>query len=165
MAMNAKEHAITVVMFARRMTDQLLEDIPEDKLLHQPVEGGNHALWVMGHLASADDMFAGLYDGGQTKLPESYKKLFGMGSTPTNDAAAYPPVAEVRQHYAAARQRLLDAARAADDSVLNSPLPDDFGDFAPDKLGLLISLPWHEGLHAGQITMVRKSLGIGPKMG
>lgn len=162
--MNAKEHAIAVLNFARGQTDQLLEDIPEDQFLHQPVEGGNHALWVMGHLAVSDEFLAGLYDGGAARLPETYDKLFGMGSKPTNDAAAYPPVAEVRQHLAATRRRVLAAVQAANDATLNSPLPDDIEGFASDRLAALFNIAWHEGLHAGQITTVRKSLGIAPKM-
>jgi hypothetical protein len=163
--MNPREHVIEILTFSRRMTDQLLEDIPDDKLLYQPLEGGNHALWVMGHLAVTDDMFAGLYDGGSTRLPESYTNVFGMGSTPTSDPAGYPPVAEVRQQYAATRQRVLDAVRTADDATLDSAPPKDFEGFGPDRLGLLISVAWHEGLHAGQLTIVRRSLGIGPKFG
>ena len=162
--MNAKEHAITVLNFARGLTDQLLEDIPEDEFLHQPVEGGNHALWVMGHLAVTDDMLAGLYDGGAARLPETYGKLFGMGSRPTNDAAVYPPVAEVRRHFAATHERLLAAVQAADDATLNSSLPGEIEGFASDRLAALFNIAWHEGLHAGQITTVRKSLGIAPKM-
>ncbi|HUU85887.1 MAG TPA: DinB family protein [Phycisphaerae bacterium] len=163
--MNAREQAIAIITFARRMTEQLLEDIPEEQLLHQPVSAGNHALWVMGHLATTDDALAGLYDGGQPVLPQSYNELFGMGSKPTHDAGAYPPIAEVREHLGATRKRLLDGASAADDAALSVALPEELEGFAPDRVGLLISLAWHEGLHAGQITMVRRSLGIGPKMG
>lgn len=161
--MNAKEHAVTVLNFARDQTNQLLEDIPQDKFLHQPVEGGNHALWVVGHLAVSDDFLAGLYDGGAPKLPEAYDKLFGMGSKPTNDAAAYPPLAEVRQHLAATRKRVLAAVQAADDATLNSPLPDEIEGFASDRLAALFNIAWHEGLHTGQIAVIRRSLGIAPK--
>ena len=163
--MNAREHAIGMLEFARRMTDQLLEDIPEDKLLHQPVGGGNHALWVIGHLVVTDDLFAGVYDGGQRKLPGQYNELFGMGSKPTSDAAAYPPMSQVRQHSAATRQRLLDAAAAADQDTLDAALPEEFQGFAPSRLRFLLHLAWHEGLHDGQLTMIRRSLGIGPKVG
>ena len=163
--MNAKQHALVLLAFTRDKTNRLLEDIPEDKLLHQPVPSGNHALWVMGHLAYADDTFATFYDGGGTRLPPEHAKLFGMGSRPTADPAAYPPPAQVRERFAATRQRILDAAEAAGAALLDEPLPEDFQSFAPDKLGMLLSIAWHEGLHAGQLTTIRRSLGIDPIFG
>ncbi|MHC4065464.1 MAG: DinB family protein [Planctomycetota bacterium] len=163
--MDAKQHALTVLTFSRANTNRLLEDIPQDKLLHQTQDGGSHALWVMGHLAVTDDTIAGSYDSGGKKLPENYPELFGMGSKRTTDAAAYPPAGEVRERFVAARQRLLQAVETADAAVLDEALPQESRGFAPDKLGLLFSIAWHEGLHAGQLTMVRRSLGLGPKFG
>jgi len=163
--MDAKQHALTILSMARQNTERLLEDVPPEKLLHQPTEGANHALWVMGHLAVTDDMLAGFYDGRAKQLPEAYEKLFGMGSTPTGDRAAYPTPAEVGERMATVRKRFTDAVETADAAALAEPLPEGFEGFAPDKLGMLFSLAWHEGLHAGQLTMIRRSLGIGPKFG
>ncbi len=163
MAKTAKEYALFTLAESREMTVGLLADIPADKLLHQPFEGTNHALWIMGHLAVTDDWLAGLYDDADRKLPEAYGSLFAMGSEPVNDPAAYPAPAEVRQHFDAAHTRMLNAVEAASDAKLAEPLPDDIKDFAPDKLAMALSLAWHEGLHTGQLTVIRKSLGIGPK--
>ena len=44
--------------FARGVTTRLLDSIPEDKWDHRPAGGtGNHALWIMGHLATTDAQF------------------------------------------------------------------------------------------------------------
>jgi hypothetical protein len=163
MAKTARQYALNILAESREITVSMLADIPEDKLLHQPFPGANHALWLMGHIAATDDNFAGLYDGGQGQLPEQYQKAFGMGSKPVADPAAYPPVAEVRQQLEATRRRLIAAVESATDAALAEPLPDDWKDFAPDKLAFLSSMAWHEGMHAGQLTVVRKSLGIAPK--
>ncbi len=58
--------------------------------LHQPVAGANHALWVVGHLAFADDLFLGAFDVRPHKLPADWHTgLFGQGSVPSAEA---PPV-------------------------------------------------------------------------
>ena len=36
------------------------------------------------------------------------------------------------------------------------------GTFAANLGMLMTSIAWHEGLHAGQLTVVRKSLGLAP---
>ena len=56
----------------------------------------------------------------------------------------------------------LDDHRAA---AIAQPLPDDIKGFAANHATLMTTLAWHEGLHAGQLTIVRKSLGIAPKFG
>jgi len=163
--MDARQHALKVLALSRNGTERLLEDIPEDKLVYQPVPAANHALWVIGHLTWADDLFADHFDHAGRRIPESYAKLFGTGSKPVNDAAAYPPPAEVRRHFAAARKRLIEGVTNATQEVLDEPLPEGFGDFAPNKIALLFSTAWHEGVHAGQLTVIRKSLGMAPKFG
>lgn len=164
-ARTAKEYALRSLTESREFTLAILADIPEDKLLHQPFPGANHALWIMGHLAATDDTFVGLYDGGKARLAEPYKKAFGMGSTPVGDPAAYPPIAEIRRRLKATRRRLLAAVQSATAAALAKPLPKEFESYASDKLAFLISLAWHEGMHAGQLTTIRKSLGLAPKYG
>jgi len=163
--MDTRQHALKVLAFSRNATERLLEDIPEDKLVYQPVPAGNHALWVIGHLTMTDDMFADYFDHAGRQVPESFNKLFGMGSKPTSDAAAYPPAAEMRRHFAAARRRLIQGVSNATQAILDEPLPDGFAEFASDKVSLLLSTAWHEGLHAGQLSVIRKSLGFAPKFG
>jgi hypothetical protein len=44
-------------------------------------------------------------------------------------------------------------------------LPKDYEMFAANYCGLASSLAWHEGMHAGQLTMLRRDIGLGPKFG
>ncbi|HZW07644.1 MAG TPA: hypothetical protein VFF65_11015, partial [Phycisphaerales bacterium] len=83
--------------FAHGMIDKMLESIPADKSLHQPHPSSNHVLWTLGHLAATYAWFATTIDAkagerAPFKLPASYGTLFGMGSKPTCDASACPPL-------------------------------------------------------------------------
>jgi len=156
-------NGLATLGFARRSTLGFLEDIPEDKLCYQPFPGTNHALWIIGHLACTDNFLLTAIGGRQTDLPATWNELFGMGSTPQPDPDAYPPPAEVRQQLDARRDELIEWFKSMDGDQLVAPLPEDYQTFARDHAALMTSIAWHEGLHAGQLTVVRKTLGLKPK--
>lgn len=165
MAHQLLEAGLKVLEFARGATFGFLEDIPENQWCKQPIEGGNHTAWVVGHLASTDDYFLTTLSGRPSNLPEAWKTMFGAGSKPVADLSAYPAVAELKSKLSGCREDLIAWLKSLDDKKLLSPLPQDLQMFAPTHAGLSFSLAWHEGLHSGQLTMVRRSLGIAPKFG
>ncbi|MHC4220322.1 MAG: DinB family protein, partial [Planctomycetota bacterium] len=61
---------------SRRCTLKMIEDIPPDKLCHQPLPGTKHALWVLGHLLCTDDYFASSLGGRESVVGEEWQKLF-----------------------------------------------------------------------------------------
>ncbi len=159
------ERGVAALKFARQTILQFLEDIPEDKLTHQPCAAGNHALWIAGHLAQADDYFMTHVGNKPARCTESWGKLFGMGSTPKPDAATYPSLSEIKNSLADNREALLGWFGSMSGEDLNKPLPDDYKSFAADFGMLMTSIAWHEGMHTGQLTVVRKSLSLAPKFG
>ena len=58
------------------------------------------------------------------------------------------------------RATLIDWFSAMGADELAEPLPDDLQAFAPNRAALMPSIAWHEGFHAGQLTAVRRSLGM-----
>lgn len=159
------DSGVAVLDFARSNTLSFLADVPEDKWCHQAIAGANHALWVVGHLAVVDDYFISSFGGQDSRLPEAWGELFGMGSTPSSDASAYPRPAEIRDALGSRRADLIAWFESLSDDKLVAPLSGDWEKFAPNTVGLAFSIAWHEGLHAGQLTVVRKSLGLAPKLG
>ena len=156
---------LTTLNFTRGWLGQLLEDIPADQMLHQVTPGGNHPLWIIGHLAWSDDFFRAELDGSAPTTPPAWKDLFGMGSEPTTDASRYPSVDELRQALDATRTALLDWFGGMDEAKLSAPLPDDWTSFAPTYGALVHIIAVHEAAHVGQLTVVRKSLGLKPVRG
>lgn len=149
---------------ARSKVLDLAKDIPEDKLTWAPLPGGNHALWVLGHLAWTDDYFVAFFSKKPSAISPDWPKRFGMGSTPTTDASAYPSLAQVKDSMCNARDRLIDWFKLMDEKQLLSPLPSDWTGFAPNFACMMNSIAWHEGLHAGQLSVCCRGLGIKPKM-
>ena len=150
---------------ARKATIAFNEDIPDDKFLHRPVPSGNHAAWILGHIAYADSMIAAQVGDIPQSAPDGFNELFGMGSTPSDDASIYPSVAELRAALEPTRESMIAWFKGMDDAQLAAPLPEGWEGFAPTHAALMGICAWHEGLHGGQLTVIRKSLGLPVKFG
>ncbi len=151
--------------FSRSVSLGLFEEVPKDKLLHQPLPGGNHALWILGHIAVSDEYFLRNLAGQTTPHLEAWQAQFFAGSVCVPDAAAYPPIEEVLACLNEARERLIAWFGSLPEEQLQGPLPGEKSFFAPTYAALMSSIAGHEMLHAGQLSVVRKSLGIAPKFG
>jgi hypothetical protein len=165
MARNVLEIGLAALTFARKVTTGLLEDIPEDQLMYQPTPTANHALWVMGHVAITDEFFLREAGRRQVKKLEAWKDLFFMGSTPKSSPADYPARSEIRDYLGVSRRDLMDWFKSLSEAELHAPLPQDFQTFGRSPAVLMTTIACHECVHAGQLTLVRKGLGIGPKFG
>lgn len=133
---------------------------PDDRATAQAPGQPNHCLWTLGHLACTYEWASSLIDGKPGTLPETYNTLFGMGSLPEGDAAKYPPVAEVRAHFEDAFTRLRNAALALTLAQCDDSLKEATRGFASTKVDLLYKIAWHDGWHLGQLTTLRKYLGL-----
>lgn len=152
--------AIALLAWCHEYTGKLCAGFPEDKLTAQPSPTDNHLLWQIGHLATGYAWFASMLDGKSSSVGEPFDKLFGWGSTPTSNIGAYPDHAMVRKVHDDQYQRLVKAAEALDDDAATAPLPKEAGDFATSKLDVVQKCIWHEGWHQGQISSLRRALGL-----
>ena len=78
-------------------------------------------------------------------------------------AASGQSVSVLVQHLHRARTDIIKWFQSQSADKLASPLPEELGTFAKTYGASLSTLAIHEGLHAGQLTMIRRSLGLGPK--
>ncbi len=164
MSVSVLELGLRGLRFARTATLGLLKDIPEDKFLLQPAPKANHVLWILGHLAWTDDYFLQELAEQKSALPDDWSARFGMKSEPSPDRSRYPDVETVRTHLHARREAWLAWYGQRSPAELATPFTGELAGFAPNLGGLAHSLAWHEGLHGGQITVVRKALGLPPAL-
>lgn len=160
-----RESGIAALTFARRVTMGRLEDISDDRFFHHPFHGANHAVWIVGHICSNDDSFLTGLKGRPSQLPASWKALFAAGSSPAVDRDHHPNRDQIMTQFEARRQELLAWFREMPTEQLISPVPEEWNSFGANYGILMGTLAWHVGLHAGQLTVIRKSLGIVPKFG
>ncbi len=157
-----RDRVLAAFDWTQSQLDNTFNAIPPQDFLHQPFPGANHALWTMGHMATIDQFFLKVFANHDPALYEQYKTIFFAKSTPSPDANAYPPLDVVREYYTASRKAFRAWMESLDDERLTAPLPPEQQRFAPTLADFLFRLVWHEGMHYGQLTVLRKSLGLAP---
>ena len=131
MANHLLDTGMAALSFSRQATMSLIDTLSEDQFLHQPIDGANHAMWIMGHLACSDEYFLNKLGGKPFDKFEAWEAKFFMKSQPTANASDYPPIAEVKEALANGRERLVGWYGTLDEATLLSPPPGDLKDFAP----------------------------------
>lgn len=162
--LDATRAAIDTLGWVHASTDKLIDHIPAAHALHQPCGTDNHMLWTVGHLAVTYCWFASLLDGKAIDIPAGYNERFGYGSKPVADAAVYPSLAEVRKQYDAAYTRMMNAVNRLKPADFGKPTVADSHGFAKTRLDVVLRAAWHDGWHSGQLSAIRRSLGLPPIM-
>ena len=160
------EIATKQIEFARHYTQSLIEDIADKEWFRPPSEGTTHIAWQIGHLAMAEyglGLFRmrGRQEGDADLLPSRFRKLFGKGTTPNPDPNQHPSPAEIREVLDRVHQQVLAELPQHTEAALDEPCDEPYALFAT-KLGALYFCSAHEMMHAGQIGLLRRSLGKRP---
>lgn len=148
------------------MTERLLADFHTPEQWTKQVQSQcNHALWFMGHMAHTDNFMISILDPSKAKKIDGYAEKFGTGSTPSPRPEDYPPPEEVAEAMRERRGTLLSILESLSDEELARPTPKGTPEFIPDYAAIFETVVWHEGLHSGQLTVLRKVLGMPSVMG
>jgi hypothetical protein len=75
---------------SRQFLLSLLDTLSDVQLTTRVGGVGNHAIWVMGHLAFADDLFVSAFLDEPSSLSKQHVEQFSLGSIPSGNASDYP---------------------------------------------------------------------------
>jgi DinB superfamily len=158
--------AIDQIVFARDYTVRLLDQTPTAEWFRQPSEGVTHIAWQVGHLAMAEYRLAlerirGPRPQDADLISDDFLCLFGRDSVPDADAAKYPKATDIRAVFDRVHQQTLRELATLDESELDKPVVKLHG-LAKTKFRALMWCAQHEGVHAGQIGLLRRLLGHPP---
>jgi hypothetical protein len=149
---------------ANDLTLQLIEDMKDSPLTQPTPCGGNHPLWVLGHITFVEGNIPRIVFGEPNPVAH-WAPLFKPGSEPVTDASKYPPFAELLRTYRDLRARNLQSLEQIGEEGLDrkptSPPPGLEQAF--DTIGstfLLIAL--HQMSHRGQLCDARRAAGRKP---
>ena len=147
----------------RQISEQMLTAFATaEEWTHRVHDKANHALWFAGHMGIVDDFLIRAIAPEKSSSPAGYQDKFGMGSRPTANPADYPPVHDVLAFMRNRREALLEVLAGLEEDDLQKPSPEGMPEFMPDVASLFGSAVWHEALHLGQVTVVRRHLGHPP---
>ena len=133
----------------------------KDAPLTQPTSnGGNHPLWVLGHIVRAEsDLLDAFILGKPNRFPEL--EAFSMGTTPTTDAGQYPSMDELLGKFEEIRAASLAHLETLSEADLDkrSHAPEEFGPSFATVGAVYSAMSTHTSFHAGQVADARRAAG------
>jgi hypothetical protein len=163
--------AIDLIRSALQFSDQvstaLVEDMRDASLTQPTPRGGNHPLWVAGHLAHTEGMLFHFILGEPNPVGH-WTELFAAGAEPTPDAGRYPTLDEVLGKYRELRARNLRLLESVGEAGLDRPPqapPTGMGDAFATIGRTFLTLAMHQMSHAGQVADARRAAGRKPLFG
>jgi hypothetical protein len=158
--------AIGQIRFARDYTLQLLDATPRDRWFEIPRGLTTNIVWQVGHLAVSQYgllMFRirGRRPDDLALMPGRFRKAYGRGSTPSDNPSNQPAADELLRRLGEVFELGLQELSDVTPEVLLEPVEMPYAAY-PIKLGAILFCPLHEHIHAGQIGLVRRSLGLEP---
>lgn len=156
--------AIGQIDFARRYTLELLEATPHEHWFTMPEGLPTNIAWQVGHLTVSQYgllMFRirGRKPEDLDLIPGTFRKAYGRGAIPKTDLATYPAADELLNRLATVHDLAMAELQNVDPTVLLESVGMPYAAF-PIKLGAILFCPMHEQIHAGQIGLLRRALGL-----
>ncbi len=138
-----------------------IDDLKPEEFAVQPIPGVNSVAWMLGHLTVVERRILGLFGGELPPLPEGFDVPFKTTKAPATTQTGLGDPKELVAAFDAHRLKLIEAVATASEEQLASPLPMPIG--VAKTLGDAAAfMAVHVGLHAGQISVIRRSLGYPP---
>lgn len=142
----------------------LIEDMRDAATTAPTPRGGNHPLWVLGHITFVEGGIARIILGEPHAL-EKWAPLFAPGTEVKADASAYPPFDEILATYKQLRQRNLQLLEEIGEEGLDRPTvsPPPGMEKVMKTIGetfMLVAL--HQMNHRGQVADARRAAGREP---
>jgi hypothetical protein len=158
--------AIRQIQFARDYTLQLLDATPLEHWFTIPAGLPSNIAWQVGHLTVSQYgllMFRirGRVPDDLELIPGKFRKAYSRGSAPSADPANQPSGEALMERMNRVLVSAIDELEAINPEVLLDPVDMPYAAY-PTKLGAILFCPLHEQIHAGQIGMLRRGLGLEP---
>ena len=165
--MNALELLKVTLENSRGWTMGLLNDMKNEPFVQPTPNGGNHPIWVLGHIVRAEsDLVDCFVQGKPNRFPELEEK-FSMGTTPSANGDDYPSMDELCDKYDQMRAATLAFIDTLTEDDLDKPshAPEEFGQTFGTVGACLSAIAIHTSFHGGQVADARRAAGRGPLMG
>jgi uncharacterized damage-inducible protein DinB len=152
------------MQFSDQSTLQLIEDMRDAALMQPTPRGGNHPLWVLGHITLIEGNIPHVLFGEPNPVAK-WAPLFAPGTEPQADAAAYPSFEEILRTYRDLRARNMKILEDLGEAGLDRPT------VAPPRglenvLGTVgqafMLVAMHQMSHRGQVADARRTAGRKP---
>lgn len=165
-AMAMLRGAIGQIKFARRYSLELLDATPKERWFEIPTGLPTNIAWQVGHITVSQYglllfRIRGRLPEDLSLIPGKFRKAYSRESTPSADPAAQPSADELLARMTEVYDLAMSQLASVTADVLLEPVDMPYAAY-PIKLGAILFCPLHEHIHAGQIGIVRRTLGLQP---
>ncbi len=154
---------------SKEMSLTLINDLKDQPFAQPTSNGGNHATWILGHLAYMESvMIHQMIQGKDTCTLSHLKAVFDAEGAPSTDASLYPSFDQLLKEYDTARNETDAYLETISETDLQQPALgclDDWKPYFGTIAQCLDFIAHHPSLHFGQLADIRKSLGRKPIFG
>lgn len=155
-------HTLT---FSRDFLGAVTRDFTAQEWLTPPSHGGNPAAHTLGHLIAVERMAVSILKLPMPELAPGFAEQFARGQKPPADPKAYGDPLKLYPIFVTHRNAVIAAFASLPEMALAAPVDQPPG--IPMKLFSNIGerlnfLGMHTHMHAGQLTMTRRSFGRPP---
>lgn len=143
----------------------LIEDLKDRPLTFPTVRGGNHPLWILGHLAFSEGWVMREIMLGRPNPLAHWKDLFAPGTEPSAEASRYPEYDCVKKAFQNIRTETVSILEELTDADLDQPsknCPPELQEFVGTYGKCFLLSLIHPMHHRGQVADARRSLGLKP---
>jgi uncharacterized damage-inducible protein DinB len=142
----------------------LIDDMKDAPLTFPTPKGGNHPLWVLGHLAWTEGELQHVMLGKPNPM-EHWKPIFGAGSEPMADPKKYPSFAEAKKAFMDLRAESIEFLNTLSDDDLDKPsavCPPEAAPFIGTYGKCFMIAIVNSMMHRGQVADARRAIGRKP---
>lgn len=148
-----------------KATLALIDDMKDRPLTFPTARGGNHPLWILGHLAFSEGWVIQEIMLGRTNPLANWKEMFSHGTEPSAEASRYPDFESAKKAFQNIRAETMNALEGLSDGDLDQPsknCPPDFREVLGTYGQCFLLSIMHPVTHRGQVADARRSLGLKP---
>ena len=152
-------HSLTI---SKTLLVRYTEDLTPQEYLHRPAPKANCVAWLLGHLTLSDRRAMKVAFGGEDlpALPEGFEKQFSRDEG-CPQAGEFGDVTRLLPVFVLHRDLMITKVQTASPDELSRATEKPHPMF--NTVGELLNfMAAHAAMHAGQITIVRRSLGKPP---
>lgn len=122
----------------------------------RPGEETNNALWIASHMAKSRYVLLKRLGAERTNPLPAYL----MAAKRIDDVASWPAISQVLSAWTDASHGLRDRLAQLTAAELDAKVEVKFPVFEQTEYGVLVFLAQHDSYHLGQLSMLRKVLGL-----
>jgi hypothetical protein len=158
--MTANDAIAFALTTGQALLKRYVADLTAEEYLHRPSPKANCTAWLIGHLTLSDRNLLKRLGAPLPELPEGFEHRFSRDEG-CPQAGEFGDVSGLMPLFDEHHNRLVAAVRAAPSELLDKPLDKPHPMFSTvGEVAAFMAL--HGAMHAGQITIIRRSLGKPP---